>query len=157
MEEMKNSLAPVAAGNEASLLNNLPSNTSTAPLRFRYPAADTLPALPLALMLQGRKVSTLSMTYSPLAATRLPAYIEKLRDLGLGETIVSRALPLTERQRKRKHAKPFHAYHLPPNVIAQLGVPAQKWAGAVLELWGVEPEDFPPSEDWEKHCEGEPS
>ncbi len=122
-------------------------NTTKAP-RFRYPSSDTLPAIPLALMLQGRAVSTPSMTFSQLAATRLPAYIEQLRDMGLGEAIIKGDLPLTPRQRMRKHSKPFAVYHLPPAIIDALGGKAQAWALAVLELHGVHEKAFPHSADW---------
>jgi len=151
MTDTKNP-AKVAAVCRAQNVSNWPANDSTPPLRFEYPEPDTLPALPLALMIQGRKVSTLDMTYSPVHATRLPAYIGRLRDFGLGDAIIARPLPLTAKQRQRKRSKPFYAYHLPPETIRRLGDYAQEWAAQVLEQWEVDPDRFPFSEDWLRGC-----
>lgn len=111
--------------------------------KLRYPKPDTLPAIPLAIMILGREVSTPAMTYSRLHATRLPAYIGRLRDSGLGHAIVSRSLPLTPQQRQRRHSKPFSAYHLPKDVIERLGTDAVEWAERVVSFYGIEIDDFP--------------
>jgi len=120
-----------------------------------YPNPETLPAIPLALMLMARVVSTPSMTFSQLAATRLPAYIDKLRKDGWGKSIWVGELPLTPRQRLRKHSKPFAKYWLEPSVIAAAGEGAQEWAEKVLRLHSVNAEAFPISNDWLAYVGGE--
>jgi len=83
------------------------------------------------------------MTYSRLHATRLPAYIQQLREFGLGTAILARSLPLTPQQQTRKHSKPFSAYHLPHPIRQQLGDYARNWATDVLSLHGVQIDTFP--------------
>lgn len=125
--------------------DNADSNTTNLlhTIRLRYPSPDTLPAIPLAIMLLGREVSTPSMTYSQLHATRLPAYIGQLRECGLGNAIVARNLPLTPKQKQRRYSKPFAAYHLTKPVIEQLGINALQWAQSVIALHGITFSDFP--------------
>lgn len=120
-----------------------------------YPNLETLPAIPLALMILARTVSTPSMTFSQLAATRLPAYIDKLRKDGWGKSILVGDLPLTPKQRLRRHSKPFAQYWLEPSVIVLADEAAQEWAERVLRLHHVNVEAFPFSKDWLEYVGGE--
>jgi len=115
---------------------------------FSYPNPETLPAIPLAIMLMRRSVSTLAMTYSHMHATRLPAYIQTLEELGLEKAIIAKDLPLTPRQRRRKHSKPFAQYCLHPSVISQEGEKGEQWALEVLRENGINVEKFPISKEW---------
>ena len=144
----ENRPALVAASSEAEKQCELPFNHSTPALRFSYPSADTLPALAFAIMLKGREVSTPSFTYGEAKATRLPAYVDDLRQCGLGELIKVGDLQLTPLQRKRKHKKPFAKYWLEPFVIIYAGDMGQEWADKVLVLNGLDIESFPVSNDW---------
>lgn len=112
--------------------------------RISLPTDDTLPAIVLALMLQGRKVSTPALIYSAIHATRLPAYIGNLReDRVLSAFIVAKDLPLTEQQKRRRHSTPFKVYHLEPEAIMQLGTDGQLWARRVIKQWRVSANDYP--------------
>lgn len=141
--KMENAQSPEKAELSAATTANISGNPHLKAIRLRYPDPENLPAIPLALMLLGREVSTPAMTYSKLHATRLPAYIGKLREMGLGEAILARSLPLTPQQQRRKHNKPFSAYHLPASVIEQLGEYGQQWALEVLRLHDVDIAVFP--------------
>lgn len=112
--------------------------------RITLPNDDTLPAIVLALMLKGRKVSTPALIYSAIHATRLPAYIDKLRDdLVLSPFIVAENLPLTPQQKRRRHSTPFKVYYLKPDAICQLGEKGQMWASRVIGCWRVSLNDYP--------------
>jgi hypothetical protein len=118
------------------------------PIHFIYPNPETLPAIPLALMLLGKAVSTPALTFSNLHATRLPAYIGTLRQLGLGSAIIAQDLPLTAKQRSRRHRKPFAQYYLTPWLIHKERARGTPWALKVLELHEVDANHFPFSNEW---------
>lgn len=146
--------ARVAAHSEASEQLNLPFDNNIASIAFRYPNPETLPAVPLALMLQGRAVSTLAMTYGELSATRLPAYICELRGCGWGHSIVMRNMSLTPKQKQRSHSKPFAEYYLSPEVIFLQGERGKSWAEKTLSINGVDSKFFPFSPVWLRQLRG---
>ena len=121
---------------------------ATISASFTLPNYETLTAIPCALMVRRKRVSTPAMTYSEVSATRLPAYIESLRKRGLWRSIVARDLPLTPKQRLRKHSTPFAEYFMEPRAIEQLGEAAQEWALMTLRYHEVSEEKFPFYEAW---------
>lgn len=146
---------PVTAGCEAQEQIILPFDVNTPLTNFRYPEACTFPATAFAIMLKGRYVSTPSMTYSHLKATRLPAYIETLEGMGLRGFINKSNLPLTKYQRSRGRGKPFAQYCLSPCVIVQEGERGQLWAAKVIAHNNLRIDDFQFSKLWLAHlrCE----
>lgn len=147
--------APVVAGCEAQAQIILPFDINTPLANFRYPDVCTFPAIPLAVMLKGCDVSTPSMTYSHLKATRLPAYIETLEGMGLRGFINKSNLPLTKHQRSRGRGKPFAQYCLLPCVIVQEGERGQLWAEKVIAHNNLSIDDFQFSKLWLAHLRGE--
>lgn len=150
----KKTLAQVAACSEGSNQIELPLDISTPLISVRYPNADTVAAIPLAIMLKGREVSTPDTTFK-FKATRLPAYIFTLSELGLGESIIAAQLPYTKFQLTKKHKRPFAKYYLLPSLILQEGERAQVWADKIIAENNLCIEDFPISKLWQAHLRGE--
>lgn len=95
---------------------------------------DTINSLVLALLLDGREVTTPAMTYS-ISATRLPAYIDSIESKGLDGYIVSEPMPLTQRQIRRNSHKPFHRYYIPAHHLVGLRPVVLTWVANVLSYW----------------------
>lgn len=129
-----------------------------ARVQFTSSRYDTLNALTLALLLKGRDISTPAFTYWPeVNATRLPAYIQSLENAGLDGWIYSAPLPLTARQKRARHHKPFHHYWLNPKLIAQAASTAQHWADRVIRWHEVRQDKFGHSQDYADHLSAIPA
>lgn len=129
--------APMAIGNEGK------ADACSSDFTLKIPSDDTIPARVLAIMLKGREVSTPSFTYSPIHATRLPAYIQRLEDMGFQGKIFTEPMPLTQEQLKQRYRKPFSKYYLDPEVIFSTGAKGQRWAESVLEKYDIDISRFP--------------
>ncbi|MBO6754398.1 MAG: hypothetical protein JJ903_15125 [Spongiibacter sp.] len=129
--------APEATGDKGKCSGEPPHFTPF------LPPIDTLPGLAIGLMLLRKEVCQRSMAGSSVEATRCAAYIQRLEsDFNFQGLIEWRDLPYDKQQLKRRNRKPFRAYWLKPETIADFGSAGQEYARQALACFGVKASQF---------------